>query len=329
MANEEITTERALYFGNAIGLILYGFQLLMYFQSITSSRARDSSHPKMQRFIAVYGAILLVFFTVLVATNMLFGEEAWIEHRAHVDPAIFIAENMTAWWYYMLGYIASVVVSFMCDGLLLYRCHIIWGSRLWIMGAPFLMYFASVAMAIVYTVDCSLPGYNPLSRTSAQFAIAWISLSVTLNVTLTTLISVRLLMMRSLVRSILPAHVEAKYTSIVSIFVESALPMSLLGIGLIVTYALDSRVQLAASFVWGSSCATSSQLIIFRMAMGSGWSKDVVSQVTQALGSGILFAPPSSSDMAGAQSDPLTFFPSTMNHKLNRVQSIDSELQDV
>ncbi|TFY62661.1 hypothetical protein EVG20_g6620 [Dentipellis fragilis] len=306
--------------------IWFGFQ---GYQSVTSSLAKESSHPKIQRFFVVYGAILLVFLTVLVATNALFGEEAWIEHRAHVDPAVFIAEKMTVWWYYTLGYTAGIAMNFMCDGLLLYRCHIIWGSRLWITGIPFLMYFASIAMAMVYIVDCTLPGYNPLIRTSSQFAIAWISLSVALNVVLTTLISVRLLMMRSLVRSILPAHVEARYTSIVSIFVESALPMSLLGIGLIVTYVLDSRVQLAASFIWGASCATSSQLIIFRVAMGSGWSKDIVSQVTQPVGSGILFAAPPNANTTDAPSHASMFYPSARTCKSDRNQPADSELQDV
>ncbi|KAA1474020.1 hypothetical protein DENSPDRAFT_803462 [Dentipellis sp. KUC8613] len=329
MENEEITRERALYFGNVVGLILYGFHLIMYFQSVTFFLAKESIHSKIQRFFVMYGAILLVFLTVLVATNLLFGEEAWIEHRAEMDPAIFIAENTTVWWYNALGLTAGVAMNFMGDGLLLYRCYIIWGSRLWVMAVPLLVYFASIAMAVVYLVDSALPGHNPLARTYSQFAVAWIALSVTLNVILTTLISVRLLVMRSLIRSILPARVGAKYTSIVSIFVESALPLSLLGIGVIVTYAVKSPVELAISFIWGVLCATSPQLIIFRVAIGSGWSKDIFSQVTQAAGSGVLFDTPPSSDAAVTQPGPLMFYPSAKDRPSKADQSVDSELQDV
>ncbi|TFY62667.1 hypothetical protein EVG20_g6619 [Dentipellis fragilis] len=348
MASAEIALERASYIGNAVGIVLYGFQILMYSQSVTFLLAEGSSHRKMHRFFVVYGGVLLVLLTVVVVKNLVFGEEAWIEHRAEMDPAVFIADHTSAWWYNTLGSVAVVITNFMSDGLLLYRTYIIWGSRPRVIVLPAFMFLAALAMAMAYTVDSSLPGSSPYTRRSVQFAIAWVSLSASVNVILTSLISVRLLMMRNVVRSILPAQVGAKYTSIVAIFVESALPLSLLSIGLIIVYAIGSPAELAVAFVWAVFCvcpvigfsafrsgliviecqATSPQLIILRVAMGLGWSKEVVSQVTHPMGSGIHFVIPPSADTANAQSPSSTLCPSARGSKLYPKRMSVMELQE-
>ncbi|KAA1474016.1 hypothetical protein DENSPDRAFT_780862 [Dentipellis sp. KUC8613] len=329
MVDPNITLERALYIGNAFGLILYGFQVSMYFQTVYILCTKRSTRLKMQRFSIIYGGIMLGLLTFVVVKNVVFGEDAWIEHRAHMDPAVFIAKHASTWWYSTLGSIAVMAMSFMGDGLLLYRCYIIWGCRLWIMVFPCVLYLASIIVSIVYAINGSLPGHTPYTRSSMKLAIAWISLSASVNVILTTLISVRLLMMRNLVRSILPAQVGAKYTSIAAIFVESALPLSLLGIGLIITYVLDSPVQMTFSLVWGSFCAVSPQLVILRVAMGAGWSKEMVSQVTHPVGSNILFVTPceSRSHTVHPPSDSSGLCLSTRDSKSSKAQ--DLELQQI
>ncbi|TFY62668.1 hypothetical protein EVG20_g6618 [Dentipellis fragilis] len=327
MVDPNITLERSLYIGNALGLILYGFQVLMYFQTVYLLCAKRSNRLKMQRFSIIYGGIMLAILTFVVVKNVVFGEDAWIEHRAHMDPAVFIAKHASTWWYSTLGSIAVMAMSFMGDGLLVGSIALSIGRRRltfssfivatlsgavvsgsWCSLASFISRLSvsrllisydllvdencSSVVSVVYAINGALPGSTPYTRSSMKLAIAWISLSASVNVILTTLISVRLLMMRNLVRSILPAQVGAKYTSIAAIFVESALPLSLLGIGLIVTYVLDSPVQMAFSLIWGVFCAVSPQLVILRVAMGAGWSKEMVSQVTHPVGSNIRFVTP-------------------------------------
>ncbi|KAA1474018.1 hypothetical protein DENSPDRAFT_308400 [Dentipellis sp. KUC8613] len=329
MASAEIALERALYVGNVIGIVLYGFQILMYSQSVTFLLAEGSGHRKMHRFFVAYGGVLLVLLSVIVVKNLVFGEEAWIERRAEMDPAVFISDHTSTWWYNTLGSVAVVTINFMGDGLLLYRTYIIWGSRTRIILLPAIIFLAALTMAMAYTVNSSLPGSTPYTRRSVQFAIAWVSLSASVNVILTSLISVRLLLMRNLVRSILPAQVGAKYISIAAIFVESALPLSLLSIGLIVVYAVGSPAELAVAFVWAIFCATSPQLIILRVAMGLGWSKEVVSQVTHPVGSGIHFVAPPNSDTAHAQSPSSTLCPSARASKSYGNRLSVMELQEV
>ncbi|TFY51176.1 hypothetical protein EVG20_g11127 [Dentipellis fragilis] len=326
MANAEITFERSLYIGNVFASMLYGIQLWMYFQSVFLLLTRRLSHARTQRLYVIYGGVMLILLTFTVVPNLLIGQEAWIEHRTEMDPAVFLAENSSL-WYNTLGTAADVAVNFMGDGLLLYRCYIIWGSRHWVTAFPSLMYLASTAMAVITVVDSAFPGSSIFAGKSTQFVIAWISLTAGLNVILTVLISTRLLMMRSVARSILPAGVRAQYTSIVAILVESALPFSLLGIGLIVTYAKDTPVEVAFVCVWGTFCATAPQLIILRVAMGSGWSKEVVTQVTNPVGSDtILVAAPNPAHIESGLST-LSF--GMRNPKSDRSRSSDVELQQV
>ncbi|KAA1470526.1 hypothetical protein DENSPDRAFT_836344 [Dentipellis sp. KUC8613] len=287
MANAEVTFERSLYIGNSFAGILYGLQLWMYFQSVWSLFKSRSSHYKTRRFYVIYGGILLILLTFSVISNALFGQEAWIEHRAEMDPAIFLAEN-TSLWYNTLGSAADITVNFMGDGLLVYRCYMIWGSRLWVVAFPFIIYLASTAMAIITVVEGALPGASIFVGRSIDFGIAWVSLTVGLNVIVTVLISTRLLMMRNVARSVLSPDMAKMYTSIMAILVESALPFSVLGIGFVVTYAKSSPTEFAFACVWGTFCAVSPQLIILRVAMGAGWSKETVAQVTNPASRGTL-----------------------------------------
>ncbi|TFY68130.1 hypothetical protein EVG20_g3679 [Dentipellis fragilis] len=276
MANAEVTFERSLYIGNSFAGILYGahhysyltaasgltashapagLQLWMYFQSVWSLFKSRSSHYKTRRFYVIYGGILLILLTFSILSNALFGQEAWIEHRAEMDPAEFLAEN-TSLWYNTLGSAADITVNFMGDGLLVYRCYMIWGSRLWVVAFPFIIYLASTAMAISTVVEGALPGASIFVGRSIDFGIAWVSLTVGLNVIVTVLISTRLLMMRNVARSVLSPDMAKMYTSIMAILVESALPFSVLGIGFVVTYAKSSPTEFAFACVWGTFCVS-------------------------------------------------------------------------
>jgi len=48
----------------------------------------------------------------------------------------------------------------------------------------------------------------------------------------------------------------------------------------VVVYARKSQTSIALVQVWGDFCAISPQMIILRIAMGQGWTKDTVGQLT-------------------------------------------------
>ncbi|EIM88470.1 uncharacterized protein STEHIDRAFT_167753 [Stereum hirsutum FP-91666 SS1] len=194
----------------------------------------------------------------------------------------------TTAWLNVLGSAADVATNVMGDELLLYRCYMIWGSNIWIILFPSILYVASTAMAIVTVVQSSLPGGFILDGKSENFGVPWVTLTVSLNIILTSMICGRLLFMRRQVRSVLSPEMASMYTNIMAILIESALPFTLLGIAFLVTYVRNDSIATAFAFVWGAFCAISPQMILLRVAMGRGWTSQTVSEVTGTMA----FAPP-------------------------------------
>ncbi|KAH7881226.1 uncharacterized protein C8R40DRAFT_1157661 [Lentinula edodes] len=259
----ELSFERSLYVGGQITAILYGRLNLLYLAC--SLRGRDAN------FYVIYGTILLILWTIALACNALFGQYAWIDHRDVDGPAAYIEENISA-AYNTLGTTAGVIMNFLSDGLLIYRCYILWSS--WkVIIFPIFLYFGGL---------CALaqPGANFFVGHAVDFGVPYISLTISLNIIVTGLICGRLLYLRNEVNKILgPTHAKM-YTSIIAILVESAALFTILGIVYVVVYARKSQTSIALVQVWGDFCAISPQLIILRIAMGHGWTKDTVGKLT-------------------------------------------------
>ncbi len=163
---------------------------------------------------------------------------------------------------------------------------------------------------IITIVESALPNSFLLHGKPANFGVPWVALSVSLNVLVTTLICVRLLRMRAIMRKVLAPELSRTYTSIAAMLIESAAPFSVIGIGLVVTEAQGGPLAIAFSYVWGIFCvecalsssthrgalsfwpffqqSLSPQMIILRVAMGHGLLKETVEQIS----TGIAFAEP-------------------------------------
>lgn len=138
-------------------------------------------------------------------------------------------------------------------------------------------------LVIITIVESALPNSFLLNGKPANFGVPWVSLSVSLNVLVTTLICWRLLRMRSLTRELLAPELSRTYTSIAAMLIESAAPFTVLGIGLVVTEAQGGPLAIAFSYVWGMFCSLSPQMIILRVAMGHGLLKESVEEISTGL----------------------------------------------
>ena len=164
----------------------------------------------------------------------------------------------------------------------MYRCFIIWGSRWRIIALPGLIYLASngardlcrsfvgvahgcafgislrLVLAVITVVEAALPGTVQLTGKPALLSMLWFSVSVGLNVIVTSMICVRILRMRALVRDVIAPEMSSMYTSVAAILIESAVAFSILGIGLVITEALDVGPKFAFLYVWSIFCVESS-----------------------------------------------------------------------
>jgi len=80
----------------------------------------------------------------------------------------------------------------------------------------------------------------------------WISLSVGLNIIVTSMICFRLLRMRAVLREVLAPEMARMYTNVAAMLVESAAPISILGIGVVITSARNGPLAFAFGYVWNT-----------------------------------------------------------------------------
>jgi hypothetical protein len=116
---------------------------------------------------------------------------------------------------------------------------------------PLASFFA--AFVILMVVACALPHlpFPSVLRDTLQNGVQWVSLSVSLNIIVTSMICFRLLRMRALLRQVLgPETLSGMYTNIAAMLVESAAPFSIIGIGVLVTSVHNGPLFYAFGFVW-------------------------------------------------------------------------------
>ncbi|KAF5334555.1 hypothetical protein D9758_015772 [Tetrapyrgos nigripes] len=280
----DLKLERSLYIGSFISTILYGIEIYMVghttvvlLASIRSSR--DRARVRTHHFYIAYGWVSLFFTTIAILTNPLFGQEMWIEHRNDDGgPLAYFATNISS-WYNTLGSAAALIPVFMADALLAYRCYMIWGSKKWMAGILGLIYIGLVVTAIINTTLGALPGSNVFKGKAQQFGTAWLSITIGFNIIATGLIITRISMMKRLTARVNP-EMATPYSHIMAILVESALPYTLIGIGVLATSELGDDTVLGWAIPWGVFAALSPQMIILRVALGKGWTKEKVSMVS-------------------------------------------------
>ncbi|KAH6902260.1 hypothetical protein BKA70DRAFT_1157460 [Coprinopsis sp. MPI-PUGE-AT-0042] len=193
--------------------------------------------------------------------------------------------------------VAGDIAIWIADGLLVYRCYVIWAGHLWVTAVPAIIYLASLGINI-YT---HIPPYNSVFR-SIPLDVANVFLSVGVNVIVTSLISGRLLhAQRQLRKSIPSASKDGKifYVGIVATLVESAAPVAIFGIGsaislLFIVQNVDGKeVNNIFSIGYNALVTLLPQLIIFRVATGRSWANKAES--TAALSQELRFAEPAQS----------------------------------
>ncbi|KAL0562817.1 hypothetical protein V5O48_019261, partial [Marasmius crinis-equi] len=193
---------------------------------------------------------MLVCMTFALATNGLAGQMMWIEHRDVEGGPYQQFLDTASDWENVTGTAFDQFGNFLGDLLL-----------------------------------SALPGSSFFATQALNFGIPWIALTCSLNIVLTILISYRLITARRYIRlsgarSLQASDLVRMYTGPVAIFVESALPFSILGIIFAILLGKGITVYVIFSAVWGSYVGIAPLLIIHRMASGKAWSRNTAYQMS-------------------------------------------------
>ncbi|KAJ7586814.1 hypothetical protein C8J56DRAFT_766324, partial [Mycena floridula] len=254
----------------------------MYFYSTHLFIISTNTARRTTRLYIAFGGLILALTTVTVFTDAVLLEFMWIDHRDFPGgPLSYLAATTSAWWQ-VLGTATGQVTNFCGDALLLYRCYVIYNGRWSIIIFPIILYLGSFAMAMVMLVQSAIPGSPFFRGVTVNFGVPWAALSVALNFTVTALITFRILKARHSAKKHFADRISSidVYTSLVAILVESSLPFTVLGLIFAVTYGKNVDEGPAFLLVWSAFSALSPQFIIFRVASGHAWTRNVASDVS-------------------------------------------------
>ncbi|KAG2003731.1 hypothetical protein CC2G_004313 [Coprinopsis cinerea AmutBmut pab1-1] len=196
------------------------------------------------------------------------------------------AENvMYTHWSKVTSQVLMYLYMTIGDGLLLYRCYIIWQNAPWVIVLPGVMYLSFIGLTIS-TISRDSTGITLRDLTqigiTRKINSALSMFTFLTNVTATSLIAYKLIRAHRDFSKSVPGRNVGVYRTVTRILIESALPLSLFGFlfalfGVLqLVYVTKSPASalpfLTASMVVGifytNFAALAPQLIIFRVTTG-------------------------------------------------------------
>ncbi|TFK22302.1 hypothetical protein FA15DRAFT_563240, partial [Coprinopsis marcescibilis] len=247
----------------------------------------------------ITGCLIFVLFTVSACIDIIKPFGALLEASDGLEYMEVIFSDL-ATWKHIVNDVSISLVFVLGDGLLLYRCYLMFIGSWWVLVAPVLTYLSSIALSI--SLLCPLPAGIVTSMETLRNI-----LSVVTNIFVTSIISYRIVATHREVAKALPGQHLAMYTTALRVLLESALPLSIAGIvqaaihvvplasgpGRIRDYTGDARALLVAghtvSAVYYALQAIAPQLIIFRVTTGRSWAQTGGSRDAEAFSRSLAF----------------------------------------
>ncbi|KAI0327474.1 hypothetical protein GY45DRAFT_1338797 [Cubamyces sp. BRFM 1775] len=259
--------QNAYYIGNTFAAILYGVVLVLYFMIIRTMLDPKHKGPRSDRFFVFFSTALLCLNTVFFATDTVFGEEMWIVHADYPGGQDAYLEDNASVWYQTLGTAASIVLNLLSDGLLIYRCWVVWDD-IRVVVFPALIYLGAFSAGLAQLYESGRPNANYFAGLAQQLGIAYTSSVIGLNVLVTALICGRIYFASRRYAHVLGIEVGDEYKSATAIIVESALLYTLTGVAYLVAFALDSETS-----IFFLSVYVMMTMIVLRVISGRAWTR--------------------------------------------------------
>ncbi|EJF62052.1 hypothetical protein DICSQDRAFT_136160 [Dichomitus squalens LYAD-421 SS1] len=270
------------YLGTLFNALLYGIELVIYIASVHMVMRRGAKPMRSQgtRFLLVFSTGLLLLTTIWGAVEASLGRRMWIANPNYSGgSAVYLAKNAPM-GYKIAGSAAAVVLNLMTDGLLLYRCYVVWAD-VRVIILPCFLYLSTVPLGILTLFVNAVRSEPRLWLGGMQpYTLAYTSVAISSNLLVSALICARILFLARHTRAALGDEAAHMYTNAVALVVESALAYAVCGVVYVVFLAVQSPMSVMfASFYVMFTCLAS-QMIVLRVLMGRAWTQEAVAHST-------------------------------------------------
>ncbi|KAJ7489631.1 hypothetical protein B0H11DRAFT_1059384 [Mycena galericulata] len=252
----------------AFGIHLGVFATVTYYTLLTRSRSKS----RMWIFWLVLNTALFAMGTINLACSIRFNENAWINDREYPGgPFNYLIDEQSV-PFMTLGNVASILASFMSDGLLLYRVGVLWNFAWFIVVPPALFFVACIILSVMVVIQIAIPTV-PLPELELP---VWIVLML-LPIWLTALIAGRILYHRQTMIDVLGPDYAKNYAGISAIVIESAVPFTIISIILLGLFGAQNTAQNLFIPVMVQVECIAPELIVLRVVLGRSWTRKTMS----------------------------------------------------
>ncbi|EJF62039.1 hypothetical protein BD309DRAFT_1066392 [Dichomitus squalens] len=274
--------QNAFYIGNNFNAILYGVELVLYFMTIRIMLSRKRKHVPTDKYFLLFSTVLLLLNTVFVATEAVFGQEMWIVNANYPGGMDAYLGDFASVWYQTFGTAASIVLNLCSDGLLIYRCYVVWND-LRIIAGPVIIYLASFSLGIAQLYESGRPHANYFAGLAQKLGIGYTSCIISLEIILTALICSRIYFVGRRYGHAMGEEVGRAYTSAAAIIVESMLLSTLTGIAYLISFARNSDIDIFFLSIYVMMTCIAPQLVVLRVVAGRAWTREKSTMIQSKL----------------------------------------------
>lgn len=263
---QDLWYEQSNYVATHIAAMGYGLHVAVFFIAAYHVLRKPQSSVRSRVFWLTFLLTLLATGTINIACSIKFNQSAWIDERNYPGGAIQFLLEQQSQPILTLGNTASILASFLADGILLYRVMVLWHYTWYIILLPALFYIVCVILSILTVIQIAAPDFADIVNLSFP---VWLVLMI-INIVLSAMITVRILSMRRTVKSGLGDEYAKPYATVAAVVVEAALPFTILSIILLVLFGdHDTAQNLFVPLLVQVECIAPG-LIILRVIRGRG-----------------------------------------------------------
>ncbi|OSD05841.1 hypothetical protein PYCCODRAFT_1443198 [Trametes coccinea BRFM310] len=245
--------------------ILYGIYVTLFFTTTDALLRRREGCGTLRHDMVFVSLLMFVVATMHVATNFSRIILAFVVHAdAPGGPAAFFNElsNFTQ----MFGSTLYVIQTLLGDGMVLYRCYLVWERKVAVVVIPCLLLLGSTAtgIGILYSFDKVVPQASIFVVQLNRWITAFFSMTLVTNFICTALVAYRVWSMN---RSTLSFR-QHKLRPIMVLIVESGAFYSATLLALLILYNVDSWFQYVVLDAVSAIVGIVFSLIMRRIATG-------------------------------------------------------------
>ncbi|KAJ7929590.1 hypothetical protein B0H13DRAFT_1596114 [Mycena leptocephala] len=280
-----IEYERNFIAGDVVAGTGYGIQLVLWANCMLFlwKRRKLGRQPMILMF---YMTLMLLIESLFIAVQSRTIQMIYIDNRNYPGgPWQFFLDTQSA-AVDVIFFATLFLLTFLSDLLVLWRCWVIWSASgstklAWgVITFPIILLLASFGMGTLWTLESSQPTLSMYSALPLAYGTSYYAISLSANIILTLLIIGRLVSYRRTLIQSLPAESANHYISLAAVIIESAALYSVFAILFLITYAVNNPTNQVWLAVASACQQIANLLIIYRLADGSAWKKDMLSTQT-------------------------------------------------